>query len=279
MKFCTLVLLLLGLDLVPLRAQSEAAGVLLFQEPATTYTEAVEYRSFRQDNALYATVVTAAGQPKKLKASAVIKAVAYPPFTLDPAFEDLAGMNLREIAQLEERYPRVRPQLETARGKWERALAVFRQNKAEPGAAVQGKSTWPKGARLTSATADSATVTDATGVRTFPLATLSAAQVLALNATSRTLQLPLGVRTSGAPAETGTAGKTAEPGGLTQHVEKGGRKAIATFSKTLGISDRAFSVWTFFVILPALVLILLIALVASLRRGVATVLPQRRTSL
>ena len=252
--------------------------MLIFQEPSTTFTEAVEYRSFHQDNALYATVVTSTGQPKKLKAAAVIKAIAYPPLAFDPAFEDLAQLNLQQIAQLEARYPRVRPQLETARNKWERALVVFRENKPKPAAVQQADSPWSKGARLTSATADSATVTDTTGVRTFPLATLSAAQVLALNQTSRTIQLPLGVQTSAASAETSTAGKIAEPGGLTRRVEMVGRKTIATVSSALSIPDQTFSVWTFFVVLPGLVLILLIALVASRRRR-TTLPPQRRTSL
>lgn len=272
---CCLILLS---GILSLSAQQEPGGVLLVQEPGSSYTEAIEYKSYKQENALFATLVTLRGERKKLKAASVVATLFYPPLTLDSAFAELAQMNLQKIGQLETRYPRVRPQLEIARAKWARALVAFHDNQAKPEATrtVTNSSSLPKGARLTSATADSATVTHASGVRTYPLDALSAGQVLVLNATSHTIQLPLGIHMSPSPDNARMSGKAIGLGSATQRVEMSGRRVIDFFAKTLGISNRAFSVWTFFVLLPALVLVLLIALIFSIRRGATTVLPPRR---
>lgn len=281
MKFPPLVFLLVILGSSTLNAQQETAGVLIFQEPSSTFTEAVEYRSFHQDNVLFATVITSKGERKKMKAAAVIEAVAYPPVTLDPSFEDLAQMNLQKIEQLEARYPRVKSQLETARSKWERALTVFQENKVTSPVAVRAQRSahepdlsLPKGARLTGATSASATVTDATGVQTFGLNHLSAAQVLALNATSRTIQLPLGLHSS--EQATSRAATSAPASDTTERIATFGRRVISFLAKRLSVGERTVSVWTFFVVLPALVLLLLIALIVVSRRGAPTVLPRRR---
>lgn len=277
MKFPALVCFLLFLVNLTLSAQQEPGGVLLLQEPGSTFTEAIEYHSYQQDNALFATVVTTKGERKRMKAAAVISAVPYPPLSLDPAFEDHAQMSLQKIGQLEARYPRVKSQLEGARSRWERALAVFRENRAKSVAARSKPTTsgLPKGARLTGATADSVTVTHDAGVRTFPLGELSSAQVLELNATSRALQLPLGIQGSSSGTNAKTAASARGLGDTTQLVEMSGRRAISFFAKTLRIPDRTFSVWTFFVVLPGLVLVLLISLIIMSRRGTVTVLPQR----
>ena len=282
MKFPALVSLFFFLLNFTLRAQLEPAGLLIVQEPSTTFTEAIEYRSFHQDNALFATVVTSKGERKKMKAAAVIAAVAYPPLRLDSSFEKMTEVNLQKIAQLEALYPRVQTQLESARRKWERVQTVFRQNKAEPGASVgptprsdETESNLPKGAHITGATANTVTVTHTTGVRTFRISSLSAAQVLALNATSRRIQLPLGVdRPSvlGGRASTATAGAS----DTTQRIEAAGRSVIAYLAETLKVPERTLSVWTFFVLLPALVLVLLVALILISRNGAVKVLPPRR---
>lgn len=282
MKFPAPVCLLLLLGKLTISAQQEPGGVLILQEPGSTYTEAMEYYSYHQDNALFATVVTTKGERKKMKAATVIAAVSYPALSFDSSFEEPAKMSLEKIGQLEARYPRVKSQLEKARSKWERALVAFQENRAKPAAVVRAASqshptgsALPKAARLTSATADSVTVTHATGVRTYPLAELTAAQVLALNATSRSVQLPLGIvqpppvaatRVDASPAESDT----------TKRIEAAGRRVIASFAEVLKMTDRTFSVWTFFVVLPALVLVLLVALILKSRSGRANVLPQRR---
>ena len=160
MKFPALVCFLLLLGQLTLFSQQEPDGVLLLQEPGSTYTEAIEYRSYHQDNALFATVVTTKGERKKMKAAAIIAALPYPTPSFDSSFENVAEMNLQKIAQLESRYPRVQAPLASVRRKWERALAVFRENKAQPVAAAghasnsrEAESNLPKGARLTGATA------------------------------------------------------------------------------------------------------------------------------
>lgn len=133
----------------------------------------------------------------------------------------------------------------------------------------------PKAARLTSATANSVTVTHAAGVRTYPLAELTAAQVLALNATSRSVQLPLGIARP-APVAAALAGTSPAESEMTQRIEMAGRRVIASLAEVFKITARTFSVWAFFVVLPALVLVLLVALILNSRSGRANLLPQRR---
>ena len=72
MKFSALVSVLFILLDLTLRAEQAPEGLLIVQEPSTTFTEAIEYRSFHQDNALFATLVTSKGENKKMKAAAVI---------------------------------------------------------------------------------------------------------------------------------------------------------------------------------------------------------------
>ena len=278
MKFPAFLCYLLFLAHFTLAAQQETEGVLILQEPGSTFTEALEYRSYQPDNALFVSVVTTKGERKKMKAAAVIAAVPYPPLSFDPTFEDLTQISLQKINQLETRYPRVRSQLEGARSRWERALAVFHENRTKSVAAGSKPTTsgLPRGARLTSATADSATVTHNAGVRTYPLSDLNPAQVLALNATSRVLQLPLGIQGAPSAADAKIAESSPKLDDATQWVETSGRHSVAYFAKTLRVSDRTFSVWTFFVLLPALVLVLLVALIVMIRREAITTVPERR---
>ena len=60
--FAVCVLLLLGRQ--TLSAQKEPQGILVFQTPSTTFTETMEYQTFRQDNALYSTLITTNGEHK-----------------------------------------------------------------------------------------------------------------------------------------------------------------------------------------------------------------------
>ena len=112
-----------------------------------------------------------------------------------------------------------------------------------------------------------------------PLRGLTPAQILALNATSQTIQLPLGIdlsnATSSSPASSQSSVAT-DTTGLTHRLELAGRTVIAFAAKTLGIDDLTFSVWTFFAILPGLALLLLIAFCLKSRRPKPTVLPARR---
>ena len=282
MKFSALVSVLFILLDLTLRAEQAPEGLLIVQEPSTTFTEAIEYRSFHQDNALFATLVTSKGENKKIKAAAVIAVVPYPPLSLDSSLEKMAEVNLQKITQLEARYPRVHSQLASARSRWERERAVFRQNKAEPVASVgttsssdKTDSNLPNGAHLTHATANTVTVTHTTGVRTFRISSLTAAQVLALNETSRTIQLPLGIDR---PSAGGARGSTAASGAndTTQKIETGGRSVVAYLANILEVPERTLSVWTFFVVLPALVLVLSVILILMSRRGAVKVLPPQR---
>ena len=74
-KFTTRAGILLAIILqhpVFLFGQPEPQGMLIYQQPATSFTEVFEFRSFRQENVLYATVIDTAGQRKQLKAGGVL---------------------------------------------------------------------------------------------------------------------------------------------------------------------------------------------------------------
>lgn len=282
----TAILLLSGRDA---RAQGEPEGLLIYEEPGTSYPEAIEYRNFHQDNPLFSTVVTSAGARKRLKSGGVMALVPYPPGT-SGAEPGTATTALHQIAGLEASYPRVRPQLEAVRGKWERAAAVFQQEHAadtpapgrpppDLGMGVHSEpAPLPPGASLTGATTTTAEIIATDGaVTSVPLDQLSAEQVLNLNATSRRVQLPLGIE---APTPTPTAGRDISQnlteGDLTRRIERAGRQAVDFCAQAVGVSDSTFSVWAFFVVLPALVVILLIAVLWMGARPPITKLPPAR---
>lgn len=223
-------ILALWLSHVDVSAQTEPAGLLLFQEPATSYTEAFEYRNFRQDNALYATVITTSGQRKKLKAGGVLAVLPYPPADFDPYFAETAKSALAKIETLEATHSSVRTELERVRGKWVRALAVFQQEAERSRDTLPRPTLTPKRQTLPE-TAPSAVTPDSA----------SAAAPNDLNLTGR--------------------------------VEAIGRQVIGRSSHMLGMADRTFSVWTFFVVLPGLVVVLLIMVIWMARRPSITRLP------
>jgi hypothetical protein len=179
--------------------------------------------------------------------------------------------------------------LQKARGKWTRALSVFNQTPARPApiAASRDKPaaiSLPGGvfqdARMTSATRESVTVMHASGVTTFPIAQLTAAQVLALNRASDKVQLPLGISLP-EPKATRTGEVTADgaptESPLTLRIEMAGRAAVTFCAERLGVSAATFSAWTFFVVLPGAVFLLLLGWVASARRtGRAKAPPRAR---
>lgn len=252
-------------------AELAPQGLLLYQEPATTYAEAFEYRSFRQDNALYATLTNAAGERKRLKSGGVLALVPYPPESFDSSFASTAENAIRKIDDLERSYPALRSQLDRARGKWSRALSFFQQVKSGPaatppptrGSTLSLRSGVVRDARMTSATANTVTLRHASGIATFPVEDLSARQVLELNRNSSAVQLPLGISRSAAAAP-----RAESP--LTLRIEAAGQSAINFCASRLGLTPSSFSAWTFFVVLPALVLVLFLSMVLNawrLRRG------------
>lgn len=252
-----------------LRAQPPADGLLIYQEPATSSQDVFEYRTFRQDNALFSTLVTSAGERRRLKSAGVIAVVSYPPLEFDSSFAETAEAAIGKISALQNSYPALRSQLEGVKGKWMRSREVFQQIRATPAPPasrqkVTAPTSLPARARLTSATPDSATITYPEGVRTIPLAQLAPSEVLFLNTTSRTIQLPLGAE-SAAPLARSTPTRVSE-NGLTRRIESAGRNAIGFAARALKIEDRTFSVWTFFVVLPALLFLLLLAVIFFARR-------------
>lgn len=265
-------------------ARLEPQGLLLYQEPSSSYTEAYEYRSFQQDNPLYATLVTLAGEKKQLKAAGVVAVLPYPPATFNDVFASTAQQTIAKIEALEQTHPTARQPLQQAHGKWTRALSSYEQQKATPAATAAARTTSPsspaqgsgvfRDARITSATAERVTFTHASGVTTLPLAQLTAAQVLALNRSSDTIQLPLGIARPGA-----TRARAGEPveGGVTARIAATGRQVVSFCAEKWGVSETVFSTWAFFVVLPGLVLLFLLAWIDSARRSKrVTKLPRAR---
>ena len=265
-------------------AQLDPEGLVVYQQPSTSYTEAFEYRSFRQDNVLYATLVTFTGERKQLKAGGILAVLPYPPASFDDSFADSAQRAIQKIDSLEQTYPTIRQPLQQARAKWTRALTTFSQMHAKPATtAVRHDQPYVlsvgggifHNARITSATPVSVTIMHASGVTTLPIAQLNDAQLLELNRTSDKVQLPLGIMR---PAGRVPAGSVPTESPLTLRVEAMGRSAVNLFAEKFGVSAATFSVWTFFVVLPGAVLLLLLGLIASARRsaGRVTRLPKSR---
>lgn len=222
------------LSLLPAVARAEPQGIVIYQEPATTYTEAMEYRSFHQDNALYSTIVTSDGQRKQVKSGGVLAVVPYPPAGFDIYFADTAKAAIAKLGTMEDSYPAVQGQLEQVRGKWVRALSVFQQE------AKRSQGRIPRPAASVN-----------------PQVAPAAAPVF--------------------PSVGRTASRAASVDGtLTTRVEVVGRKVIGSGSRLLGVADRTFSVWTFFVALPALVIVLLLIVICMAMRPPVTRLPPGR---
>jgi hypothetical protein len=148
-------------------AEQEPKGIVVYQEPASSYAEVIEYRLLRRENALSSSLVSSAGQLKHLKTAGIVADVAYPPYTFDDNFAETVNATLKQVRTLEQQLPHVRPQLALVRGKWERALSVYHQTRKPTPNALQKeaslavlslKSARYTNARLLAATYDSATI-------------------------------------------------------------------------------------------------------------------------
>lgn len=254
-------------------AQSEPQGLLLYQQPSTSFTEAFEYRSFRQENALYATLVNAAGERKQLKAGGVLAAVPYPPRSFEADFGNTAHATIAKIDSLGRSYPAVRAPLEKARGKWLRALSVFEQHppvasETPASSALTTLTTLSLSrgilhhVRLTKASPGTATLTHASGIAVIPIAELTAAQILDLNGHATAVQLPLGISRPAAPAQR-------ETGGLTSSIGAAGRSAVSFCAGKIGVDETVFGIWALYVVFPGMVLLLLLSLILSRARRTA----------
>lgn len=285
MRITTRFLLVL-LFLSPLSGlgESEPQGLLIYQQPATTYTEAFAYRSFRQENPLYVTVVTASGERKQLSAGGVLAALPDPPASFDTHFASRAQTTIEKVDALAQKYPALRPQLERTREKWTRALDLFNQLQRKPVAEIAkaagdetpallvGGSAF-KNARITSATPERVTFAHASGVATLPVAELTAAQVLALNRNSDEVQLPLGIAHS---VVARPIGQRTEESPLTLRIAAAGQDAMTFCATKMGISSITFSAWAFFVVFPVLIVLLLVGLIFFARQSAGRVTRLRK---
>ncbi len=95
-----------------------------------------------------------------------------------------------------------------------------------------------------------------------PVAELAPQQIVQLNRTSTSVQLPLGVGGSALVARTATG-----EGGLTQKLGSAGQRVTEYLAARLMTSPAKVAIWSGFVILPALVLLLLVALVSTTRKS------------
>ena len=252
-------------------AQEEPGGILIYREPGASSVEAISYHTFQQNNSLFSTVVKDNGEHKRFKSGGVLALVPYPPATFAPSFSDTAKTAMEKIAHLRTSYPQVEAELDAAQDKWAAAEKLAEQFAATPSPLKTSASTTtehalPAGARLTGATTSTARITYATGITSVPLRDLSPKQLLALNATSRTIQLPLGVElpTRDVPRAI-TAAPQTEPDDLTARVGAAGRRVVSFCSSAIGVSDAAFDVWAFYVALPGLIVILLVTLLLTQR--------------
>ncbi|MBA3963128.1 MAG: hypothetical protein H0X40_14690 [Chthoniobacterales bacterium] len=269
-KSLAIFLALLFLTTAAAWAQEEPGGLLIYREPGASSVEAIPYHIFQQNNSLFSTVVKDNGEHKRFKSGGVLALVPYPSATFDSSFRDTARTALEKIDHLRLSYPQVKAELDLAQDKWAQAEKVAEQLAATPPPAKVSRAAadhaLPAGARLTGATASTATITYATGITSTPLKDLSPKQLLALNATSRTIQLPLGIElpVPELPRPAAVATLT-EPEGLTARVDAAGRHVVRVCSSAIGVSDVAFGAWAFYVALPALLIILLAALVLTSR--------------
>lgn len=281
MRFPFAVCILLVLGCQTLFAQPKLQGLLVYQEPSTTYTEAMEYQTFQQDNALYSTLITSHGERKRLKSGGVIAVVPYPPPTFDSFFGKTAATAIATIESIEQAHPSIRAELEKARIRWARALSEFHQSQDKSAAAPEARNGKPvaltvkegtfQAARISSATPEIVTVSHATGVIKIPVAELTVAQIVLLNRTSETVQLPTVIARPSA-----TSKRAQLENDLTLRIENAGRAVVEFFAVKLDVSPRAFRVWTCFVVLPALVLVLLVGLIFSCRRSAGRIIPSPR---
>jgi hypothetical protein len=256
--------------------QQESNGLLIYQDPASSHQEAIEYRSIRRDNPLYSTLVSANGERKQLKTAGVVGILDYPPPRFDDSFPDLAHSTLDKIQVLERQFPPLQRQLEMTRGKWDRALSVYDQSRRRKTVAAQNAHTLPglnlkaaqySNARLISATHDSATIAHDGGVTKIPLKELTVPQIVSLNATSDTTQLGTTVFPEG---EAGSS----QSWSLSNKINAAGVGALAFIASRIGIGYDALHAWLLFVLFPGLILTMLVVNLAKAGKARAASLPK-----
>lgn len=245
--------------------QQESNGLLIYQDPASSHQEAIEYRSIRRDNPLYSTLVSANGEHKQLKTAGVVGILDYPPPSFDDSFPDLAHSTLDKIQTLERQFPPLQRQLEITRGKWDRALSVYDQSRRRNTVAAQNAHTLPglnlktaqySNARLISATHDSATIAHDGGVTKVPLKELTVPQIVRLNATSDTTQLGTTAFVEGQAA-------SSQSSSMSNKINAAGVGALAFIASRTGIGYDTLHAWLLFVIFPGLILTMLVVNLAK----------------
>ena len=245
--------------------QQESNGLLIYQDPASSHQEAMEYRSIRRDNPLYSTLVSANGEHKQLKTAGVVGILDYPPPSFDDSFPDLAHSTLDKIQTLERQFPPLQRQLEMTRGKWDRALSVYGQSRRRNTAAAQNAHTLPglnlkaaqySNARLISATHDLATIAHDGGVTKVPLKELTVPQIVRLNATSDTTQLGTTAFVEGQAA-------SSQSSSMSNKINAAGVAALAFIASRTGIGYDTLHAWLLFVIFPGLILTMLVVNLAK----------------
>lgn len=245
--------------------QQESNGLLIYQDPASSHQEAIEYRSIRRDNPLYSTLVSANGEHKQLKTAGVVGILDYPPPSFDDSFPDLAHSTLDKIQTLERQFPPLQRQLEITRGKWDRALSVYDQSRRRNTVAAQNAHTLPSlnlkaaqysNARLISATHDSATIAHDGGVTKVPLKELTVPQIVRLNATSDTTQLGTTAFVDGQAA-------SSQSSSMSNKINAAGVGALAFIASRTGIGYDTLHAWLLFVIFPGLILTMLVVNLAK----------------
>ena len=245
--------------------QQEANGLLIYQDPASSHEEAIEYRSIRRDNPLYSTLVSANGEHRQLKTAAVVGILDYPPPSFDDSFPDLAHSTLDKIQALERQFPPLQRQLEMTRGKWDRALSVYDQSRRRNTVAAQNAHTLPglnlkaaqySNARLISATHDSAAIAHDGGVTKVPLKELTVPQIVSLNATSKRTQL-------GTTAFPEDQAASSQSWSMSNKINAAGVGALAFIASRTGIGYDTLHAWLLFVIFPGLILTMLVVNLAK----------------
>ena len=266
MKRTVLLIWIFGWPLsLPAFGQQESNGLLIYQDPASSHQQAIEYRSIRKDNPLYSTLVSANGEHKQLKTAGVVGILDYPPPSFDDSFPDLARSTLDKIQTLERQFPPLQRELEMTRGKWDRALSVYDQSRRRKTVVAQNARTLPglnlkaaqySNARLISVTHDSATIAHDGGVTKIPLKELTVPQIVSLNATSKTTQL-------GTTAFPEDQAASSQPRSMSNKINAAGVGALAFIASRTGIGYDTLHAWLLFVIFPGLILTMLVVNLAK----------------
>lgn len=268
MKSAHLLFLISTLQITATFAEQEPKGIVVYQEPNTTYAEALEYRSFRKDNAFVSSLVSSTGQVKHLKTSGIVAEVAYPPYTFDDSFPDTAKVILEKVQAIEQQLPRLREPLELVHGKWERALSFYQQTRNRNTTATRKDADLPlltvksvryTHAKLIAATYDSATISHNAGVAKIPIAELGIPEIVSLNTTSKSAQI-------GTISFLDEQARLSQSESATQKIRGVGVRALVFIANKTGFRYDTIQTWLFFVVSPVLIVVLLIINIIQARR-------------